>query len=168
MSARAQIIGHTTYHNSIRMPSLMLPKLLPAAETRWTDVHPIPNLADRVGTFYPDRMSKIAGTSVTLNLKTRFVHGWGVDLRKEPRENQWVVMYDDIAGGRRHTLNLFRLMLPLAMRHSHILQVHSEFPKAGCLIWGHERAGWRKVAETRSLRFGCYRCLGVLVIHVWK
>ena len=77
MFARAQIMGHRTYHNPICMPSLMLPEFLPAAETCRTDVYAIPNLADRVCAFYPNRMGEIAGASVTLDLKTRFVHGWG-------------------------------------------------------------------------------------------
>ena len=59
------------------MPSFMLPKFFPTAETCRADVYPISNLADWICTFYSNGMGKVPRASVTLNLKPRFIHGWG-------------------------------------------------------------------------------------------
>ena len=67
------------------MPSFMLPKFFPTAETCRADVYPISNLADWICAFYSNGMGEVAVTRVALDLQARFVHSYYV-IRGKVRE----------------------------------------------------------------------------------
>ena len=67
------------------MPAFVISKLLSRAKTRRADVHPVSDLAGRVGAFYSNGMGEVAVTRVALDLQARFVHSYYV-IRGKVRE----------------------------------------------------------------------------------
>ena len=58
------------------MPAFVVAKLLPFAKTCWTDVHPVADLADRVGTFDANRVGEVAGAGVAFDLEPGLAHSY--------------------------------------------------------------------------------------------
>lgn len=62
---------------------LMWSKLLARTETGRAYVYPIPVFASKVSTFYSNRVREITAATIALDLQTRLIYRYKVDLRKQ-------------------------------------------------------------------------------------
>lgn len=62
---------------------LMWSKLLPRTETGWAYVYSIPVFTSRVRTFHSNRVREVTAATIALDLQTRLIYRYKVDLRKQ-------------------------------------------------------------------------------------